>query len=259
MSYKEFTPDVKLSQYIDCFWFSNHLAENIKLKKIIPDGCVDIIVNLGDKFNIISEDFKVENEQVILAGPMTKIKYSEYSKCHNLIGIRFKPFGLHAFFNFEELSNFQDATIQLEPKIFVPDFKKLIAIDCIKNLTIFFHQKLKNKSHYIQNIIHNLNFCNPLEISKIANENFVTERTMQRHFLKYAGISLKCYYSIMKAQKAKELITANTFNVLSDIYYNLNYYDNAHFTKEFFRITGNTPIEYYKNVVLLQKRERPTE
>ena len=63
----------------------------------------------------------------------------------------------------------------------------------------------------------------------------------------------------MKAQKAKELITANTFNDLSDIYYNLNYYDNAHFTKEFFRITGNTPIEYYKNVVLLQKRERPTE
>ncbi|HAY3501315.1 helix-turn-helix transcriptional regulator [Elizabethkingia anophelis] len=254
MSYQEFKPDITLSKYIDCFWIDNGTCKSKMIKKIIPDGCVDIIVNLGDQFNIISEDFNVANEQVILAGPMSKIKYSESSNNNNLIGIRFKPFGLHAFFDFDDLYKFQNKTILLNSRRFVPDFKKLDTNKVIQNLTIFFYQKLKNESHYIQNIIHNLNFEKPLEVTKIAQENYTTIKTMQRHFLKYAGISLKSYFAIMKIQKAKELINQNIFHSLADIFYGLNYYDNAHFTKEFLRITGNTPQEYHKNVVLLQNK-----
>ncbi|WP_341839313.1 AraC family transcriptional regulator [Chitinophaga caseinilytica] len=241
MSYLEFKPHHSLQDKIDCYWTIHHNESTPRVRKIIPDGCVDIIINLGDKLHIVSENSIIENEAVILAGPMTQLKLTENAAHTNIIGIRFKPFGFHAFFEFGDLSAIQDMSMPLRPKDVVPDFKCLRSKDLIMQLDRFFLGILKAKSHYIQHIVHSLDFSKPLEVPKIASEHHVTERTLQRHFLKYAGMPLKRYYSIMRVQHALRLLGSGNHGRLSDIYYPLNFYDNAHFTKEFSRLTGFSP------------------
>ncbi|MGE7775522.1 DUF6597 domain-containing transcriptional factor [Chitinophaga sp. NPDC101104] len=240
MSYLEFKPHHSLQDNIDCYWTIRHNISAPRTRKIIPDGCVDIIINLGDKLHIVSENSVIENEAVILAGPMTHLKLTENAPHTNIIGIRFKPFGFHAFFEFGDLSDIQDISLPLRPKD-VPDYRSLLSKDLIMHLDRFFLGKLKEASHYVQHIVHSLDFSKPLEVPKIASEHHVTERTLQRHFLKYAGLPLKRYFSIMRVQQAMRLLGSGNYGRLSDIYYSLNYYDNAHFTKEFSRLTGFSP------------------
>ena len=47
MPYKEFKPDPVLSPYIDAFWEVTSCESKSFTERIMPDCCIDIIINLG--------------------------------------------------------------------------------------------------------------------------------------------------------------------------------------------------------------------
>lgn len=251
MEYKEHPPHFLLRNLIDCYWTMYSSFKVPLVKKIIPDGCVDIILNFGEPFNIRSENFIVKNEQAILAGPMKHLKYTEVSNQSRLLGIRFKPYGFHSFYKFDDLNIFQDISIALDADKFLPDFVQLESTSRIENLNRYFLERLNVQRHYVSVIAENITFDQALNIPKIALEHNCTMRTLERQFLKYAGMSLKSYHSIMKIQHARKLMHSRNFKHLNALYFELNYYDNSHFTKEFKRITGDTPESYLQKCRLV--------
>ncbi|MCF2443669.1 hypothetical protein L0657_06855 [Dyadobacter sp. CY345] len=48
MSYIQFQPHPKLTPFIDGCWKVTGVGPELKTQKILPDGCVDIILNIGD-------------------------------------------------------------------------------------------------------------------------------------------------------------------------------------------------------------------
>src|SRR5690606_13999186 len=87
-------------------------------------------------------------------------------------------------------------------------------------------------------------FTEPL--SGLFDELKINERTLQRLFKKYVGISPGQFRRICQFQSAFEQIRNKQFERLSDVAYEQNYADQSHFIRSFREFTEKSPGEYLK-------------
>jgi AraC-like DNA-binding protein len=76
----------------------------------------------------------------------------------------------------------------------------------------------------------------------------VSERQLERRFVRAIGVSPHQYIRIVRFQEAVRRIKANQFERLSDVAYDLNYVDQSHFIKDIKAFSGYTPTELVKTV-----------
>ncbi|HMR82586.1 MAG TPA: helix-turn-helix domain-containing protein, partial [Niabella sp.] len=88
------------------------------------------------------------------------------------------------------------------------------------------------------------NINNENAIGYLAQHYHISERQLERRFKQHIGFNPKHYLQILRFEKAVELINTNKFTNLSDIAYELNYYDQAHFINEFKSFSGYTPLAF---------------
>jgi hypothetical protein len=69
--------------------------------------------------------------------------------------------------------------------------------------------------------------------------NAATERTMQRHFLRTTGMTIKAFSQIERAQEATALLKAG--EPAADVAYTLGYSDQPHLIRSLRAIMGQTP------------------
>ena len=67
MQYLEVTPHPTLSTYVDAYWTASGNSEKQRIEKILPDGCVDIIFNLGN-------DCYTDNGTILMKDGSVKMK-----------------------------------------------------------------------------------------------------------------------------------------------------------------------------------------
>ncbi|HUF67285.1 MAG TPA: DUF6597 domain-containing transcriptional factor [Longimicrobiales bacterium] len=105
MRYDEFTPEPGLAQYVDCYWFLSGSgpgpaaipAGTPQVQPIVPDGRMELIVNLAEAFKRHHRDGTVERQPVLLlAGQMTGCVVVEPGRTVDLVGVRFHPAGAAA-------------------------------------------------------------------------------------------------------------------------------------------------------------------
>ena len=95
--YKEFLPDKALTPYIDAFWTVTGNNDLPLPDKIMPDGCVDIILNAGPAFLTSDDATPMASGEAYLIGTMTRYKEMVRPPGTQLTGIRFKPGGFSFF------------------------------------------------------------------------------------------------------------------------------------------------------------------
>ena len=79
------------------------------------------------------------------------------------------------------------------------------------------------------------------KISEAAFDMGLSSRHLQRLYQAKLGIAPKTYLRIMRFIKAKEMLTRAPENSSTHIALACDYYDQAHFIKEFKRFSGLTP------------------
>ena len=96
MRYCEIKPSPLLSQFIECFWTLERdgAHEPSEPERILPDGCVELILNFGSPFRERRDDGRQELQpNFFLVGQMTRPMLISSSGHVELIGIRFHPGG----------------------------------------------------------------------------------------------------------------------------------------------------------------------
>src|SRR5579872_5644161 len=112
--YKEFAPHAALSPYIDAFW-TLHGNNTIHWQdKILPDGCVDIILNTGPAFPTRDGSAPMAAGEAYLIGTMTRYIDVVRPPGTRLTGIRFKPGGFSFFYDPSLLRDTADRTLQFD-------------------------------------------------------------------------------------------------------------------------------------------------
>src|SRR5690606_36426432 len=116
-------------------------------------------------------------------------------------------------------------------------------------LEIFLVKKLRLRNKKIDNIALDaaLNFMQNNQlyaIKEIQEITYTTGKTLERYFFSQVGLSPKRYARICRFNTVKSIVDQDPSSNWPDIAFDMGYYDQSHFIKEFKEFSGKTPTEY---------------
>ncbi|MCP4134759.1 MAG: helix-turn-helix transcriptional regulator [bacterium] len=125
--------------------------------------------------------------------------------------------------------------------------------DIIEILADYFNTLLKNAStipdYRIKLAINLILKTNgTISIKELRDKLCVTERTLERHFLKEIGVTAKQFARIIQFSSALQQMTDTDYVNLTEIAYDSGFSDQSHFIRSFKRYTGKTPKEYLQQI-----------
>ncbi len=260
MNYQTFQPNSDLESLISCYWTLEIPTEpDAQKQRIIPDGTIEMAFILGDDIKrYTSENEFIIQPRAMVLGQTIEPFYIQPTGFVNTFAIRFYPYGFSNFVTMpiKNLANKETAiellfgektANELEQKI-IEAANTNERIEIIEN---FLLDKLNDKTTIdtiVKTTIDALLATNgSASISKILKEDLSKRRQMERKFIKQIGVSPKQLSKVIRLQTAlKLLLNRNTEN-LTDIAYQSEYFDQAHFTKDFKEFTGINPKEFLGN------------
>ena len=251
MGYIEFKPHPLLRCYVDAYWVVTAEDDTATTHRVFPDGCIDLIVNLGDDFLTDSGEYTMKNDAVFMVGTMTRYKDTVRRPGSCLVGIRFKPLGFSAFFKFGSLHEITEKTVEFDKKLLpeLHDYKN----ETFRRLDKFLYDRLSVRTQKLQAALSDIqNVRGVGSIDTIAKQNCFTSRQLERDFKQHLGISPKEYANFIRYQNAFRLITHQKDRAnLLDIALEAGYYDHAHLANEIKKFSGLSPSQL-KNVGFFQ-------
>ena len=81
-------------------------------------------------------------------------------------------------------------------------------------------------------------------VKAMAQQLHLTERTLQRLFMEYVGLSPKQFAKIVQFQQAFNQVSDEAFDKLTEIVFENGYADQSHFIRNFRRFTGQKPSDF---------------
>lgn len=243
MSYQQFAPHVELAPYIDAYWQMTGDGTISAVNRILPDGCVDIIVNLGDDFLTDTGDFTMKNEKAYLVGTMTRYKDTIVKAETHLIGIRFKPAAFTHFYHYASQNEFANRTIEFE-KGLTPPINTSIH-DLTGSLDRFFGNRLLPVRESLFPIITAIYHSRgQISVTALAQSQYSSVRKLERSFKQHIGVSPKEFINFVRYQFALQHIRKDyATRSLMDIALDSGYYDHAHLANEIKKHSGSVPSE----------------
>lgn len=244
--YKEIIPEKDVDNFIYCFWQLNteKPLEKPFVYRVVSDGCIDIFFNP----NHLTENF--------IMGFCRKFTEFPIGTDFNYIGIRFLPAAFPLLFNInaQSLSNQDQELKQVLPSFSNWIETKLDANQSFQDIVVALNQQVK-KIIEKQTFNLDLRFYNSL-ILIFKNKGYLnaksdlnkglSPRQMRRIFNFYIGTTPKAFSNVVRfqhilnAKPSKQSLKENKF------YYDVGFFDQAHFIKQFKTFYGVTPSEAFR-------------
>lgn len=253
--YTELSPHYLLSPYVEAYWIIDDAKETKSFQNVLPDGCVDIIVSLGDSSK--DNDFKPGIPYVF--GTHTTFSQAPSIGNIQMFGIRFKPAVFKLFTNIptNEFTN-QKVDIFSFQSIFDLSFysevekgikENLRMNTIISNIEQFLINKLPVLPSIDRRIQHALSLIQmhsgKVSIDRLADESCLSQRQLERRFKAEVGISPKLFSRIIKFREAQIRLSTGTWSNLQEFAWDCGYFDNAHLTREFLTFSGTLPSAFF--------------
>lgn len=174
--------------------------------------------------------------------------------CGRVFGIKFKPGGFYPYFQ-KSVSSITDQSLEItdvfnidvgyiEGEIMTEQREdKLIKIaeSILENNLPHKDKKVEFIAEIVQKIQVNSEITS---VERLAKEFFMTERSLQRLFQQYVGVSPKWVIKRYRLHEAAERLGNGLINDLQSLAMEMGYYDQSHFIHDFKQIVGRTPQEY---------------
>ena len=244
-------PSPTMAHLIDAFWESENTSETPLDYPVVPDGCMDIIAfpeNSRHRLMVVGAMCRTE----IVQTPPKKIFY----------GIRFLPGVLPKVLktSARDLVDKQVALESFHPELAqalvsfpscahdTPAMEKALAPfllstapDELIRRAIFFIEQSQGA----------------LPIAKLAASLGLSERQLERRFVRDIGYPPKLFARIMRFHAAHRRLSRSGIGNLTSLAHEQGYYDQAHFNKEYRRFTGMHPNNAKMSVFYKRSGERP--
>jgi len=238
--YEEKPPCHLLRPFIYCYW------ELRTLKKldysfrhtVITDGCMDIYFETS------------QPGKTYIMGLSEQFEAFSLAPRFHYYGIRFMPAIFPQLYklNASEFTNKRYELAQIAPltsKFIANNFENSISFsDAIPLFNEHFTQFIQQTKIQIDTRFYDAlyeimasNGTNSLD----AIQTGLSQRQLQRLFNQYIGTPPKRFSKIIRFQKLIQEIKQSENSKSNNIHFDLGYYDQAHFIKEFKLYTGHTP------------------
>jgi len=257
MLHKLHFPQLPLSQFVENIWFYEGFLAGYTREKILPDGAIELIIDLvgGPKKIFEHEDSDQFRSccKAWISGERTRyiVIGAENS---SMIGIRFKPGGAYPFFGFP-ISELSESVIELDLiwgrlvaeirdqllETESPDARLLL----LESFLLRQARRSLEANRLIVFAVHQLQHSPQfLAIKDLASTIGITQKHLISQFEKIVGLRPKSFARVCKFQKVLNLIEQQKEIEWTAIAYECGYYDQAHFIKEFQAFSGLNPSAY---------------
>jgi len=245
IDYVEIKPNIEIENIVYCYWQlkTQKSLDEAYVYRVVSDGCIDIFF----KHDKPSENFVMGFCR----------KYTEFSigKSFDYIGIRFFPSAFPLLFDIDAktLSNQSQALKDILPNLsdwISTNLKQKksfqqICEDLDKKLVeIKGKQNFKYDSRFLNSLILIFQVHGHLNIEQKLNTG-LSARQLRRIFNYYIGTTAKTFSSVVRFQYILNAIPSKQSLKENKLYYDVGFFDQAHFVKNFKRFYGVTPSEAF--------------
>ena len=246
MDYQTYEPHIDLKSIVKFYWtLEVPFDPKNQKQKIVPDGCIEMTFNFGDKIKRYTSDIDfILHPNAMVMGQRTKSYYILPIGNVDTFAICFYPIG---FINFmktplEKLVDKETPIAELfgQAEAIELEQQMIQAVDTQERINIieFFLLGKLNEKNTISNIVKStvdvlLKTNGTTPINVILEDDLSKRRQLERHFRKQIGISPKQLAKAIRLQTTLNLLLNKKSETLTDIAYESEYFDQNHFIKDF--------------------------
>ncbi len=261
MNYQKFAPPEQLKELVRYFWVLEDRDPNAVPKTFlaIADGSPGIIFHQSEKGKLFDQSQQALPDVILYGQTIEPVKFSTTGPfC--AIGIYFYPHALKIIFGLDA----DELTNTCMDLLLLPNKKKHPLADQLANTPAATEQVKAIAEYLFSQMV--LNSAKNDRIAEFALTKLIqskgsaslkevqrtlqlTERTFERRFRQTVGISAKLFSKIRRFQEGLHQLRNNKYEKLSDIAYDNDYSDQAHFIRTFKEFTGHSPNQYQKQVI----------
>jgi len=257
MNPKIFEPQQSLQDWVKCYWTLESDYENTPLKNtIIPDGTMKLIFHYRDTYkHHVNDKESIILPKCFLIGQLTKPYIVEPLGVTGTFVVRFQPNGFFPFANIP-IKEIQNTAVPLD-QLFGKDGDEigeqiLNANSTSKRIELietFLLKRLTDKTAIdiiVKSTVETILKANgQFSVNKLSEKNNTNRRQLTRKFSSTIGLSPKQLSKTIRIQNTLITLLTKEVNSLTDLAYENEYFDQAHFIKDFKEFTGLTPKEFY--------------
>lgn len=245
VTYFEFLPDPRLQQFIYCYWELKTTAplDDAFMYRVVADGCIDIYFDLNDP----SDNYVMGFCR----------KYTEFplENVFHYVGVRFLPTMFPQLFKvdasqlsnrYEKLETVVPATAQFIANRFhqgmTPDMMAALFDQWFLGVLTDVSFDEDNRLYEAIGII--------LQQSGVLNveadlDTGISPRQLRRLFEFYIGDTPKVFSKVVRFQNILRAKPSTQSLRNNKLFFDVGYYDQAHFIKEFRNFYGVTPSKAF--------------
>ncbi len=259
MNYQTFEPSQDLVTHIKCYWTLESSKEETAEKQIIvPDGCMEIIFHYGDLYRqYTGNGNSIIQPRCFVIGQLTRPLEIEPTGETGIFSVRLHPDGFLPFAMIP-IKEMENTAVSLE-RLFGKDGLEIeqqvlnasSTSERIKFVETFLLKRLTNYEivdRIVKSTVETILTANgQLSIDELSKQMNINRRQLERKFSTVIGISPKQLSKTIRLQATLKMLLNNKNTSLTALAYEGEYYDQAHFIKDFKELTGLTPKEFYGN------------
>lgn len=255
MHYCEIKPSLPLRPFVECFWTlqggssDNDGSTAGPPERILPDGCVELILNFGERFVQHVDGKKLSQPRNFVVGQMTGPILISPSGAVELFGIRFQPGGTRPFFC-EPAHQLTDTVVDLGSVS--NTFERELLNVCASRQTLggkiaaadaCLCERLGKTEVDLQLIKLATSIIDRgglVSVDHLASSAGVSSRQLERRFLQEVGLGPKLLARIVRFQQVFRAVDqANP--AWATVAVECGYYDQAHLIRDFNQFAQQTP------------------
>lgn len=255
MEYTEFPAPAPLADIVRCVWLlSGPAAPNAQPQPVVPDGCAEIVLNLGDRFRRFAGNGTWETQpRSMVVGQITEAVVIAPSGAVDIVGIRLQPWGALCVFPVPAVE-LRDVLLPLDALAAsmardLPDQLRDRPTPAARASTVFAYLSRHARSTSIapraRAIVNEATTSDdPMTVRHLASRLGLGQRQVERELDRHVGLRPKMLLRIARFQRALAAARADESLSWSAIAARAGFYDQAHLTHEFRRFAACTPSEY---------------
>ena len=251
MNYQSVAPRAPLVPFVECFWLlSSDSAEaaTAPLEPILPDGCIELIVQLRDPMRRVGA--AREQPRVFLCGQVTAPLLLEPSGNIRTFGVRFRPGGARPFFE-GDLGDLVDVDTPLpdlwgrfgeeveervrEAEGFSAKVRAAERVLCVRLRERWRDMRVEGA---VKGVLASRGLA---RVGALARTAGLSDRQLERRFRSAVGLAPKLFSRVVRFQRVVRVARRSARAGWADTAARCGYADQAHLVRDVRAFSGATP------------------
>ena len=266
MRYCEITPKAPLSSFVECFWTleGDGPTPGDSPERILPDGCVELILNFGARFSQHTNGARVIQPRHFLVGQMTGPILISPTGRVELLGVRFHPGGTSAFMRVpmnevtDHVAELGSLSRELERELVSVSEDLATLAEKMKAVESVLLSRIRDTPWSMLLAARIVSSAGLISVDQLALDAGISSRQLERRFMREVGVGPKLLSRILRFQQVFRAVERSD-SAWASIAIECGYYDQAHLIRDFNQFAQQTPsVLFAEQTALAESFTRKT-